>query len=100
MIVKRDYFEVHLTVVDANGNVTIDPTGYPKIEDSKLRNNDIDKALDRARGLLGACESDMSTHDTRQCQYGYIIRGSDGKQIEVRRFGKIADLEVPEESEE
>jgi hypothetical protein len=103
MDVKREFFEVHLTVVEANGNVTLDPTGYPKIEDSKLRDNDIYKAYDRARSLLGAAESDMGVkRDTRQIQYAYLVRGSDGKQLEVRRFGSLADIVVPdpEESEE
>ena len=96
MKVKREFYEVHLTVVDENGNVTIDPTGYPKIEDSKLRGNDLDLTLKRAMGLLGKAESDMSVVDTRQIQYAYIIRGSDGKQIEKRVFGKIADIVVPD----
>lgn len=93
---KREIYEVHMTIVDANGNVTIDPTGYPKIEDSKLRDNDTEKALKRARGLLGAAESAMSTQDTRQVQYAYIVRVSDGVQIEKRMFGKLADLPDPE----
>ena len=96
MLVKREYFEVHVTVVDANGNVTIDPSGYPKIEDSKTRDNNIELAYQRAMGLLGKAESDMSVVDTRQIQYAYIIRGSDGKQLEVRRFGKLADLDIPD----
>lgn len=96
---KREYFEVHMTVVDANGNVTIDPSGYPKIEDSKLRDNDVEKARMRAYGLLGEAEKNMSTQDTRQTQYGYIIRGSDGMQIERRKFGTLADLPDPEPEE-
>ena len=96
MDVNREYFEVHLTVVDANGNVTVDPSGYPKVEDSKLRGNNIALAYQRAMGLLGKAESDMSVVDTRQIQYAYIIRGSDGKQIAERRFGKLAEIEVPD----
>lgn len=93
---KREIFEVHMTVVDANGNITVDPSGYPKVEDSKLRDNDIEKARKRAYGLLGEAEKSMSTQDTRQIQYGYIIRVSDGMQIEKRLFGKLADLPDPE----
>jgi len=93
---QREIFEIHMTIVDANGNVTIDPSGYPKVEDSKLRDNDIEKARKRAYGLLGEIEKNMSTQDTRQIQYGYIIRVSDGTQIEKRRFGELAELPDPE----
>lgn len=93
---KREIFEVHMTIVDANGTITVDPSGYPKIEDSKLRDNDIEKARKRAYGLLGEAEKAMSTQDTRQIQYGYIIRVSDGAQIEKRRFGELAELPDPE----
>ena len=95
---KREIFIVHLTLVDANGNITVDPTGYPKIEDSKLRDNDIEKARMRAYGLLGEAEKNMSTQDTRQIQFAYIVRASDGLQIEKRQFGKLADLPDEEES--
>ena len=97
---KREIYEVHLTVVDANGNITIDPTGYPKVEDSKLRDNDLEKTRMRAYGLLGEIEKNMSTQDTRQIQYGYIVRVSDGLQIEKRVFGKLAELPDPEEEQE
>ena len=93
---KREIYEIHKTVVDANGAITIDPSGYPKKEDSMLRDNDLEKTLKRAYGLLGEIEKEMSTQDTRQIQYGYIIRVSDGVQIAKRLFGKIADLPDPE----
>jgi len=93
---KREAYEVHMSVIDANGTLTIDPTGYPKAVDSRNYDNDLDKTLNRARGLLGAAESSMSTQDTRQVQYAYIVRVSDGLQIEKRVFGKIAELPDPE----
>ena len=93
---KREIYEIHMTVVDANWNITIDPMGYPKIEDSKLRDNDVEKTRMRAYGLLGEIEKNMSTVDTREIQYGYIIRVSDGMQIEKRLFGKLKDLPDPE----
>ena len=72
---KREFYEVHMTVVDANGNVTIDPgNDYPKKVDSMSYDNDVEKTLKRAMGLLGAAESAMSTQDTRQIQYGYPRR--------------------------
>lgn len=97
---KREAYEVHMTVVDANGTLTVDPSGYPKTVDSRSYEGDLDKTLNRAKGLLGAAESAMSTQDTRQVQYGYIIRVSDGLQIEKRVFGKLADLPDPEVNEE
>ena len=96
---KREIFEVHKTVVDANGNITVDPSGYPKVEDSKLRENDIEVTRMRAYGLLGEIEKEMSLNPSREVQYGYIIRVSDGAQIEKRRFGKLADLPDPEPPE-
>lgn len=93
---KREIFEIHMTVVDANGTLTIDPSGYPKSVDSRSYDNDIEKTRKRAYGLLGEIEKAMSTQDTRQTQYGYIIRVSDGTQIEKRQFGKLADLPDPE----
>lgn len=100
MNMKREIYEVHLTVIDSNGTLTIDPSGYPKAVDSRSYDNDLDKTLMRAQGLLGAAESAMSTQDTRQKQYAYIIRGSDGMQIEKRGFGKIADIVIEPEVEE
>ena len=97
---KREIYEVHMSVVDANGNLTINPTGYPKSVDSRSYDNDLEKTLNRARGLLGAAESAMSTQDTRQVQFGYIIRVSDGMQIEKRKFGTLAELPDPEPVEE
>lgn len=97
---KREIYEIHMSVVDANGTLTIDPTGYPKKVDSMSYDNDTDKTLKRAKGLLGEIEKNMSTQDTREIQYGYIIRVSDGLQIEKRLFGKLNDLPDPEPEEE
>ena len=93
---KREAYEIHMTVVDANGTLTVDPTGYPKTVDSRSYDNDLQKTLNRARGLLGAAESAMATQDTRQVQYATIIRVSDGMQIEKRVFGQLAELPDPE----
>ena len=93
---KREIFEVHMTIVDANGTLTIDPSDYPKAVDSRSYNNDIDKTLMRAKGLLGAAESAMSTQDSRKIQYAYIVRVSDGVQIEKRMFGKPENLDLPD----
>lgn len=96
MFVAQEMYEVHKTVVDANGTLTIDPTGYPKSVRSTQYNNDIEKTLKRAKGLLADIESEMSKQDTRQIQYGYIVRVSDGQQIEKRLFGKLPQVEIPD----
>ena len=96
---KREAYEIHLSVVDANGTITVDPTGYPKTVDSRSYDNDLERTMNRARGLLGAAESSMSTQDTRQVQYAYIVRVSDGMQIDKRVFGNIAELPDPETEE-
>ena len=46
---QRQIFEVYAKVVDANGAYNT-LSGYPKVFDSKLYDNDIGKALQRARG--------------------------------------------------
>lgn len=97
---KREIYEVHMTVVDANGTLTIDPSGYPKSVDSRSYDNDLEKTLKRAKGMLGTIETAMSTQDTREIQYGYIVRVSDGMQIEKRLFGKLKDLPDPEPDED
>ena len=93
---KREVYEIHMSIVDANGTLTIDPTGYPKTVDSRSYDNDLERTLMRAKGLLGAAESEMSTKDTRKIQYAYIVRVSDGVQIEKRRFGKPENLDLPD----
>ena len=94
---KREIYEVHMGYVNANGYHASDPTGYPKVVDSATAEygNDIEKALKKAYGYLGAAESTLSTQD-HQVGYCYLIRSSDGKQIECRKFGRIADLPDPE----
>lgn len=93
----REIFEVHMAYVNAAGYHASDPSGYPKVIDSKTAeyDNDIEKARKKAYGYLGAAESALSTQDN-QVGYCYIIRVSDGKQIECRKFGRIADLPDPE----
>lgn len=93
---KREVYEIHMSIVDANGTLTIDPTGYPKTVDSRSYDNDLERTLMRAKGLLGAAESEMSTKDTRKIQYAYIVRVSDGVQIEKRQFGKPENLDLPD----
>ena len=101
---KREIFEVHLAYVNGDGYHASDPnvnnTNYPVVVDSKTYDNDIEKARRVAYGKLGAAESWLSTRDN-QISYAYIIRVSDGVQIEKRMFGQLAELpEAPEENVE
>ena len=99
MNMKREIYEVHLAYVNADGYHASDPAvdgkTYPRIVDSKANDNDVEKTLKKAMGFLGAAESFLSTRDD-QVGYCYIIRVSDGYQIEKRVFGKLADVEVPD----
>ena len=100
---KREIFEVHLAYVNGDGFHASDPnvnnTNYPVVVDSKNYDNDVEKARRVAYGKLGAAESWLSTRDN-QISYAYIIRVSDGVQIEKRMFGKLADLPDPEPAPE
>lgn len=96
---KREIYEVHLAYVNEDGFHASDPPiggkTYPLIVDSKNHNNDIEKTLRTAMGYLGQAEYVIANRDD-QVSYAYIIRVSDGQQIEKRMFGKIADLPDPE----
>ena len=96
---KREIYEIHLAYVNDQGFHATDPklgtTQYPIVVDSKTRNNDIEKTLRAAMGYLGEAESIIAKRDD-QVSYAYIIRVSDGQQIEKRLFGRIADLPDPE----
>lgn len=100
---KREIYEVHIAYVNDAGWHASDPAvggkTYPRIVDSRNNDNDIEKTLKKARGFLGDAESFLSTRDD-QVSYGYIIRVSDGFQIEKRVFGKIANVVVPDEEPE
>lgn len=99
MEVKREIFEVHLAYVNDAGYHASDPAvdgkTYPIVVDSRNNNNDIDKTLKKALGYLGAAESFLSTRDD-QVSYCYIVRVSDGYQIEKRKFGELAPIVVPD----
>lgn len=95
---RREIYEVHAKIVDANG--TYNPlSGYPKVYDSRSYGNDLDKTLQRARGGLYEALEAMAKVDTRQVQEAYIIRVSDGLQIELEKFGELAELPDPEPEE-
>lgn len=96
---KREIFEVCAKVVDANGAYNT-LTGYPMVFDSRSYDGDIDKAEKRAYGAWHECLGAMSKIDTRQKQFAMIIRASDGTQIAIEHYGKIADDPDPAPPEE
>lgn len=91
---RREIFEVHAKIVDANGTYN-SLSGYPKVYDSKSYGNDVDKTLQRARGGWHEALEAMAKIDTRQVQEAYIIRVSDGLQIELEKLGELAELPDP-----
>lgn len=95
---RREIYEVQAKIVDANGTYN-SLADYPKLFDSKNYGNDIDKTLQRARGSWHAALDAMALVDTRQVQEAYIIRVSDGLQIELERIGKLAELPDPNAEE-
>lgn len=88
---KRNIFIVDAQIVDANGTFN-KLTGYPKLFDSRSYNNDIDKALLRARGEYHEVIGAMCKVDTRQLQTA-ILMSADGFVIERFSIGEIADVE-------
>lgn len=95
---RREIFEVHAKIVDANGTYN-SLSGYPKVYDSRNYGNDIDKTLQRARGGWHEALEAMAKIDTRQVQEAYIIRVSDGLQIELEKLGELAELPDPNAEE-
>lgn len=92
---QREIYEVYAKIVDANGNYNT-LSSYPKVFDSINYDNDCEKAKQRAYAAYYGALSSLLAVDTRQCQFAMLIRGNDGLQLEMRCFGKIADLPDPE----
>ena len=95
---RREIYKVHAEIVDANGTYNA-LTGYPKVYDSKSYGNDVDKTLQRARGGWHEALEAMAKIDTRQVQFAYITRASDGLQIELEKLGELAELPDPNAEE-
>jgi len=95
---RREIYEVCAKVVDANGAYN-NLSGYPKTFDSKSYDNNIEKTRQRAYGEWHEALGAMSKIDTRQVQFAYIIRASDGMQMECSRIGQMAELPDPEPEE-
>ena len=92
----RQIFEVYAKVVDANGAYNT-LSGYPKVFDSHLYNDDVDKAHNRAKAEFHETLGAMYKRDDRQLQT-VILMTADGFQLERESIGQIADLPDPPES--
>lgn len=95
----REIYEVYAKIVDANGTYNT-LTGYPKAFDSKLYDNDVEKARKRAYAEWHNTLGTMGTRDDRELQIAMIIRVSDGLQIAMEKIGALAELPDPEPEEE
>ena len=94
---KRNIFIVDAMIVDANGTFN-KLSGYPKLFDSRSYNDDIDKALLRARGEFHEAIGAMCKRDDRQLQTA-VVMSADGFVIERESIGAIADAPDPEPEE-
>lgn len=92
---QRAIFEVYAKVVDANGAYNT-LSGYPKVFDSKLYNNDVELARKRAYAAWYEVLGTMGKRDDRELQFAMVIDSSIGLQIELARFGDLAELPDPE----
>ncbi len=91
---QRNIYEVYAKIVDANGTYNT-LSGYPKSFDSRNYDNNIDKALQRARGEYHETLGAMCKRDDRQLQT-VILMSADGFVIESSHIGRIAELPEPE----
>ena len=94
---ERQIFEVYAKIVDATGAYNT-LSGYPKVFDSKLYDNDIDKALKRATGEFAEVWGAFCKRDDRQLQT-VILMTADGYIIDKKSVGAIAYVEPPAEPE-
>lgn len=92
---KRDIYEVYAKVVDANGNYNT-LSGYPKVFDSRLYDNNTDKTRARAYAEYYETISAMYKRDDRQLQIAMIILANNGVVVQATNIGSIADLPDPE----
>ena len=92
---ERNIFIVDAQIVDANGTFN-KLSGYPKLFDSRSYDDNIDKALLRARGEFYDTIGAMCKRDDRQLQTA-ILMSADGFVIEREAIGAIAD--IPDQTE-
>ena len=87
---KRQIYEVYAKVVDSNGAYNT-LSNYPKVFDSRLYDNDIDKTLKRATGEFCETFGAMCKRDDRQLQT-VILMTADGLIIDRKCLGEIEEL--------
>ena len=91
---ERNIFEVYAKVIDANGAYNT-LSGYPKIFDSRTYNNDVSKALQRAKGEFHETFGAMCKRDDRQMQM-VILMTALGQVIERQYIGAVPPEPEPE----
>lgn len=96
-ILERNIFEVYAKVIDANGAYNT-LSGYPKVFDSRNYNNDVNKALQRAKGEFHETFGAMCKRDDRQMQMVILITAL-GQVIERQYLGMVPP-ELESEQEE
>ena len=92
---KRNIFIVDAQIVDANGTFN-KLSGYPKFFDSRSYDNNVNTALQRARGEFHEAFGTMCKRDDRQLQV-VILMTADGFVLDRETIGEIADLPDPVE---
>lgn len=90
----RNIFEVYAKIIDANGAYNT-LTGYPKVFDSRNYNNDLAKALQRAKGEFHETFGAMCKRDDRQMQMVLLMTAT-GQVIERQTIGDVPDEPEPE----
>ena len=94
---ERKVYEVYAKIIDANGAYNT-LSGYPKVFDSRLYNNDIEKTLKRANGEFHDTIGALCKRDDRQLQT-VLLMGADGFIIDKWTDGAIATLPDEEQTE-
>jgi hypothetical protein len=90
----RTIYEVYAKVVDANGAYNT-LTGYPKVFDSKLYDDDADKTIRRARAEYYSTLEAMLKRDDRQIQT-VILMTAKGQVVARETMGDFAPEPAPE----
>ena len=91
---ERNIFEVYAKIIDANGSYNT-LSGYPKVFDSRLYNNDVNKALQRARGEFHETFGAMCKRDDRKMQMVLLMTAM-GQVIDCQHLGMVPPEPEPE----
>lgn len=86
---QRNIFEVYAKVIDANGAYNT-LSGYPKVFDSRNYDNNIEKALQRAKGEFHETFGAMCKRDDRKLQM-VLLMSALGQVIERQTIGGVPD---------